>query len=67
MACFLIHNFIRTTNAIDPEEQHVPEDHEEDTNPPIVEAYVDNVDASTEWTNWRDNLAHDMYNAWLNR
>lgn len=65
-ACVRIHNFIRTSNQFDPEEGNVPEDIEEDSNIPSVEEYVENVDATVEWGNWRDNLAMEMYNSWVN-
>ncbi|QHO53862.1 hypothetical protein S83_004958 [Arachis hypogaea] len=26
---------------------------------------IDNVEGSNEWTVWRDNLAHEMYNEWM--
>lgn len=38
----------------------------DDPNPPLVDAYIENVEASVEWINWRDNLANDMWNSRVN-
>ncbi|XP_012844715.1 PREDICTED: uncharacterized protein LOC105964755 [Erythranthe guttata] len=68
MACSLLHNFIRTTNDFDPEEAVVPEDPEEsdddeenDNNDVNDAEYINVVEPSQHWTNWRDNLAQEIF------
>lgn len=63
-ACCMIHNFIRTTNAHDPEEENVNEDHCEAVEAQLLEDFIGMVEASTAWTGWRDNMAQSMYNEW---
>ncbi|KAL6520125.1 hypothetical protein OROHE_017268 [Orobanche hederae] len=63
MACCLLHNFIRFEMAVDPIEDQfnkVPESVDNND-------YIDNVEPSDEWSDWRDNLAIDMYNEWRDR
>lgn len=63
MACCLIHNYIRTVMPIDPQELLNNEfdegEHGEDAD------FVDAVECSQQWTNWRDNLANSMYQEFL--
>ncbi|XP_012851102.1 PREDICTED: putative nuclease HARBI1 [Erythranthe guttata] len=51
MACCLLHNFIRTTNDFDPEEETLDEFLRK--NPGIIngEDYINTVETSEEWTN----------------
>ncbi|XP_012836506.1 PREDICTED: uncharacterized protein LOC105957126 [Erythranthe guttata] len=65
MACCLLHNFIRTTNDFDPEEETLDEFFRK--NPGLVngEDYINTVETSQEWTSWRDTIAMNMYNEWL--
>lgn len=65
MACCMIHNFIRTTNPHDPEEENVNEDHCDGADAQPIDDFVGTVEASVEWTGWRDTMAHHMYNEWL--
>ena len=63
MACCLLHNFIRFEMAVDPLENEfndIPENMDNTE-------YIDTVEPSDEWSDWRDNLAMDMYNDWRNR
>ncbi|KAL6564596.1 hypothetical protein OROMI_016046 [Orobanche minor] len=56
MACCLLHNFIRFEMAVDPIEDQfndVPENVDNNE-------YIDTVEPSDEWSNWRDNLAIDI-------
>lgn len=66
IACALLHNFIRTNNEHDPEEKNIQEDHVEGGNAPINDDNIEQVEASEGWTNWREQLAHEMYNEWSN-
>ncbi|KAH6805242.1 hypothetical protein C2S51_030073 [Perilla frutescens var. frutescens] len=65
MACCLLHNFIRIDMPYDPLESTIPEDwtnnasHEQ-----LDEDFIDQVESSQQWNNWRDSLALNMYNEW---
>ncbi|KAG8379690.1 hypothetical protein BUALT_Bualt07G0115200 [Buddleja alternifolia] len=65
MACCLLQNHIRTKSAVDPIEAEVPETHEPDDDP--EPEYIDQVEPSQEWSNWRDTLAREMFDAWRGR
>ncbi|KAL8479004.1 hypothetical protein ACS0TY_030774 [Phlomoides rotata] len=69
MACCLLHNFIRNEIAEDPLEHLVDEFMHRQQTPEGQGAtdYIDNVETSTEWNNWRDALAQNMFNEWSNR
>ena len=60
-ACCLIHNLIRTEMPTDPLEDDM------DAIAPVEfgDDYIDKVETSNEWTNWRDNLANEMFNEWM--
>ncbi|XP_057774908.1 uncharacterized protein LOC130993865 [Salvia miltiorrhiza] len=62
MACFLLHNFIRTEMEVDPIEQ-VWDDiaHQNDDDEPQDVEFVDVVESSSEWNRWRDDLATSMW------
>ncbi|CAA0819957.1 Unknown protein, partial [Striga hermonthica] len=65
MACALLHNFIRSSIATDPMEALVPEIPADGMSTPTIEDdLVDQVEASPEWTQFRDRLAQDMFNDW---
>ncbi|KAH0720279.1 hypothetical protein KY284_005309 [Solanum tuberosum] len=57
-ACCLIHNFIRREMEADPldveMEFHMENQHEHDN--------INTIEASDEWTTWRDELAQSMWN-----
>ncbi|KAG8364693.1 hypothetical protein BUALT_Bualt18G0025000 [Buddleja alternifolia] len=46
----------RAVHAVDPIEAEVPETHEPNDDP--EPEYIDQVEPSKEWSNWRDTLAH---------
>ena len=58
-ACCLLHNFIRSYMAEDPLENiETPTQNSED----MGDEYIDVVETSNQWTEWRDALATQMYN-----
>ena len=66
-ACCILHNFIRGEMPEDPIEDEynmlhsvidVDEDDEETD-------LIRSCEPTTEWTQWRDNLAEEMFNKWL--
>lgn len=64
MACFLLHNFIRTQMEVDPIEQEM-ETNENDINDVEEEPEVNCIETITstnEWNQKRDQLAQDMWN-----
>lgn len=67
MACCLLHNFIRLNTDTDPEELNVPEYVVSDD--PLIPnpagQFVEHIEGTNEWTNFRDTLAVNMYNDWL--
>lgn len=64
MACCMLHNFIRTTCEHDPEEANVSKDFCEGVESVPAEEFIGTVEANVGWTNWRDNMAQNMYNEW---
>lgn len=64
LACSLINNFIRTSNDHDPEEDDVHVDHIDVSEPAHDDGCIENVESSTDWTNWRETMAQAMYNEW---
>lgn len=63
MACFLLHNFIRTEMADDPMEAAL-EEMAEDQHDEGVDGeaeYVDGIEATAEWNHKRDELANAMW------
>ncbi|KAK2650662.1 hypothetical protein Ddye_018151 [Dipteronia dyeriana] len=69
IACALLHNFIRMYMDVDPEvytpitldELPIGEDI-----PDELES-IDVVEASDEWSQWRDDLAGEMFDTWISR
>ncbi|XP_068329696.1 protein ANTAGONIST OF LIKE HETEROCHROMATIN PROTEIN 1-like [Pyrus communis] len=68
-ACSLLHNFIRMYMAVDPKENARLAFDElpigEDL--PEVLAYIETVESSQIWTQWRDDLAREIYDQWRGR
>ncbi|KAL8547944.1 hypothetical protein ACS0TY_007300 [Phlomoides rotata] len=68
MACCYIHNYIRTEMDVDPLENGLDASmcdgdiDDEDNNGDMVAS----LDTSAEWTAWRDNLVHSMWDDWIN-
>ncbi|XP_074297131.1 uncharacterized protein LOC141627813 [Silene latifolia] len=58
--CALVHNFIRTYMSIDPFESLIQDGEEEDD-----DNCIDIMETSAAWTQFRKNLADQMYNHWL--
>ncbi|KAI8530456.1 hypothetical protein RHMOL_Rhmol11G0059800 [Rhododendron molle] len=62
-ACCLVHNHIRKEMSIDPHEHELDnleeEDHDDD--------YIDTVETSGQWTDWRDAFAQHIYQEWQER
>ncbi|KAG8376537.1 hypothetical protein BUALT_Bualt09G0073800 [Buddleja alternifolia] len=54
MACALLHDYIRMEMHIDPLEAEIPE-----VDDPAI-AFIEQVEPSQQWTNWRENLATTM-------
>ncbi|KAL8534602.1 hypothetical protein ACS0TY_010569 [Phlomoides rotata] len=61
LACALIHNFIRNESPDDPLEVNL---HPAIENPVGDDGFIDAVNPSQAWTNWRDNLAQEMFANW---
>ncbi|XP_042064393.1 uncharacterized protein LOC121808099 isoform X2 [Salvia splendens] len=64
MACFLLHNFIRHEMSTDPFEEAV-DGESSATGPDQVSPqpeYIDYVDPTPEWTQFRDSIAMAMWN-----
>ncbi|GMP27754.1 hypothetical protein CsSME_00003604 [Camellia sinensis var. sinensis] len=62
-ACCLLHNLIKREMPMDPLEVDL-----DDTLPNNQETgneYIDTIEGSDQWSNWRDTLANQMYNEWL--
>ncbi|KAK6160194.1 hypothetical protein DH2020_003575 [Rehmannia glutinosa] len=66
LACCLLHNFIRTSMAVDPLEHQFPEFvYDDPTSTNVDEAdYVDFIVSTQPWNNWHDNMAMTMFNEW---
>ncbi|KAG8363741.1 hypothetical protein BUALT_Bualt19G0053800 [Buddleja alternifolia] len=62
VACCLLQNYNRTEHVVDPVEAEVLETNE--LNDDLDVEYIDQVEPSQEWSNWRDTLAREMFDAW---
>ncbi|XP_057529842.1 uncharacterized protein LOC130808383 [Amaranthus tricolor] len=70
LACVYIHKLIRQQMSIDPMEAILDAYMEEEGENDEIEDngdYIRNCGASEEWTNFRNTLAQDMYDAFLAR
>ncbi|KAK6125833.1 hypothetical protein DH2020_040429 [Rehmannia glutinosa] len=54
----------RDSMVVDPLEDEVPEYFVQDANNHNDADYVDQVEPTQEWTNWRESLALEMFNEW---
>ncbi|KAK3173975.1 hypothetical protein Dsin_032566 [Dipteronia sinensis] len=66
IACALLHNFIRMYMDVDPEE-YTPvtlDDLPIGEDVPNELESIDVVEGSDEWSQWRDDLASEMFDAW---
>ncbi|KAK6153006.1 hypothetical protein DH2020_012645 [Rehmannia glutinosa] len=49
---------------VDPMEEELSDDDEDDHEDNENTEFIDTVEPSQFWTNWRDNLAQSMFNEW---
>ncbi|XP_042051511.1 uncharacterized protein LOC121796797 [Salvia splendens] len=66
IACFLLHNFIRSQMEVDPLEEEIDlqaddGDGNESDGDEDGPAYIDHIEPSTAWTKKRDDLAAAMW------
>lgn len=61
-ACCLLHNLIRREMAIDPLENQLPNQFEDDNHDD--DDIISSIDSSEQWNNWRRDLATEMFNEW---
>ncbi|KAF5934076.1 hypothetical protein HYC85_030247 [Camellia sinensis] len=61
-ACCLLHNLIKREMPMDPFE--VDLDDTLPNNQETRDEYIDTIEGSDQWSNWRDTLANQMYNEW---
>ncbi|CAL5428119.1 unnamed protein product [Camellia sinensis] len=59
-ACCLLQNLIKREMPVDPSEEDLDETFPNQIE--IWEDYIDTIEASDQWTDWRDTLANQMYN-----
>ena len=63
-ACYLLHNLVRNEMSYDPLEEDLPEYITNDENVQNNLDFFDSAETSKWLTNWRRQLAEDMYNEW---
>ena len=64
VTCCLLYNFIRREMSFDPIEDDVSE--YLDSNPVVQNDPIVAIDPSDDWTNWRLELANQMFTEWQN-
>ncbi|GJY86912.1 ALP1-like protein [Tanacetum coccineum] len=64
LACCLLHNLIRKYMRVDPQELEQDEEDEIDEEQFVEEACLSHISPTDEWYNFRDGLAHEMFNTW---
>ncbi|GJW89786.1 ALP1-like protein [Tanacetum coccineum] len=64
LACCLLHNLIRKYMRVDPQELVQNEEDEIDGEQLVEEACLSHISPTDEWYNFRDGLAHQMFNEW---
>ncbi|KAK3184962.1 hypothetical protein Dsin_032248 [Dipteronia sinensis] len=69
IACALLHNFIRMYMDVDPEEYTsvTLDDLPIGKDAPDELESIDAVEGSDEWSQWRDDLAGEMFDSWMSR
>ncbi|KAL0296201.1 UNVERIFIED_CONTAM: hypothetical protein Sradi_6672200 [Sesamum radiatum] len=65
VACCLLHNFVRMEMPDDPLEGKLPDEADMPVDHGVE--VVSTLDATPQWTFWRDALATDMYTEWTHR
>ncbi|KAG8390995.1 hypothetical protein BUALT_Bualt01G0142000 [Buddleja alternifolia] len=63
MACALLHNFSRIEMPVDPLEAEFPEVDDQISDDQNA-TFIDQVEPSQQWTNWRESLATNMFDEW---
>ncbi|KAJ9562039.1 hypothetical protein OSB04_007199 [Centaurea solstitialis] len=67
LACALLHNFIRTYMTLDREEnttqEYMPFGETSESNDDVES--IDVVESSNECTQWRDDIAQEMFESWM--
>ncbi|XP_057517828.1 uncharacterized protein LOC130798745 [Amaranthus tricolor] len=67
MACCLLHNLIRKVMPTDDvKEENMSNDNSDNDSDDEVE-YITTIATSDRWTNYRNTLAQDLFNAWRAR
>ena len=64
VACCLLHNFIRREMSVDLIEDEVGEFLQ--SNPLVQNDLIVSIESSDHWTNWRLELANQMFTEWQN-
>ncbi|GKA88165.1 ALP1-like protein [Tanacetum coccineum] len=65
LACYLLHNLIRRYMRVDPQELEQDEEAEIEHEEQLVEeACLSHIILTDEWYNFKDGLAHQMFNTW---
>ncbi|KAL5559045.1 hypothetical protein UlMin_035256 [Ulmus minor] len=67
MACCLLHNFIRRKMSNYPYDNVVNEPLEEFNQAEEYSGSISTIEPTDEWSEWRNHLAEQMYNEWINR
>ncbi|KAK6120839.1 hypothetical protein DH2020_045418 [Rehmannia glutinosa] len=49
---------------VDPLEESLSDEDDDDDDEDNKTDYIDTIESSQAWNNWRDHLAHSMYNEW---
>ncbi|KAL3534882.1 hypothetical protein ACH5RR_003343 [Cinchona calisaya] len=65
--CYLLQNHIRRNMPVDPVEVDLDEESEDDEGAPVEldGEPITLVDPSDKWTNWRQTLANQMFDQWM--
>ncbi|KAG8363521.1 hypothetical protein BUALT_Bualt19G0031100 [Buddleja alternifolia] len=63
MACVLLHNYIQIEMPVDPLEAEFLEVDDDISDDPNI-GFVDQVEPSQQWTNWRESLVTSMFDEW---
>ncbi|GAB4826360.1 hypothetical protein Ancab_040358 [Ancistrocladus abbreviatus] len=64
IVCCMLHNFIRQEMEYDPIEEEYEEQVEHSHGSNETEEIISSVDPTNEWSEWRANLATNMFNEW---
>lgn len=66
MACCLLHNHIRANMPVDPIEIQMDAGSQNEEETIQLEGEpITSVEPTLEWTNWRHNLANQMFKQWI--